>query len=152
MCTVSLLLAALVSVASALTYRAADISSLIVVEDSGISYSQNGVTKPFEDILVDNGMTAARVRIWTAGQYDLSYGLALGKRIKDAGLTLHVDLHYSDTCNNPYALLSILTDVLWKGADPGHQAIPSGWPTTLSGLNTQIYECVLFRHPTRSSV
>ena len=93
-----LLPAALASVASALTYRAADISSLIVVEDSGISYSQNGVTKAFEDILVDNGMTAARVRIWTAGQYDLSYGLELGKRIKDAGLTLHVDLHYSDTC------------------------------------------------------
>jgi arabinogalactan endo-1,4-beta-galactosidase len=29
-------------------------------------------------------------------------------------------------------------DVL-EGADPGHQSIPSGWPTTLSGLNTQIY-------------
>lgn len=95
---VLLLLASLVSVASALTYRAADISSLIAVEDSGISYSQDGVAKPFESILFDNGMTAARVRIWTAGQYNLSYGLAVGKRIKDAGLTLHVDLHYSDTC------------------------------------------------------
>ncbi|KAH9833702.1 arabinogalactan endo-1,4-beta-galactosidase [Rhodofomes roseus] len=118
-----LLLAAFVTVASALTYRAADISSLIVVEDSGVQYSQNGVGMPFEDILVANGMTAARVRIWTAGQYNLTYGLAVGKRIKDAGLTLHVDLHFSDT---------------W--ADPGHQAIPSGWPTDLSGLNTQIYE------------
>ena len=105
---VSILLAALVSSASALTYRAADISSLIVVEDSGISYSQNGVTKAFEDILVDNGMTAARVRIWTAGEYNLSYGLAVGKRIKDAGLTLHVDLHYSDTCEDPSFWLSDL--------------------------------------------
>lgn len=25
------------------------------------------------------------------------------------------------------------------GADPGHQSIPAGWPTDLSGLNTQIY-------------
>jgi len=33
-----------------------------------------------------------------------------------------IDLHYSDT---------------W--ADPGHQAIPSAWPTDLNGLNTQIY-------------
>ncbi|KAH9937998.1 arabinogalactan endo-1,4-beta-galactosidase [Fomitopsis serialis] len=117
------LFAALVAVASALTYRAADISSLIVVEDSGVEYSQNGVVIPFEDILVANGMNTARVRIWTAGQYNLTYALAMGKRVKDAGLTLHVDLHYSDT---------------W--ADPGHQAIPSAWPTTLSRLNTQIYD------------
>ncbi|PCH40845.1 glycoside hydrolase family 53 protein [Wolfiporia cocos MD-104 SS10] len=106
----------------ALTYRAADISSLIVVEDDGISYSDNGVTLPFEDILVDHGMNTARIRVWTAGQYDLDYGLALAKRVKAAGLTLHIDLHYSDT---------------W--ADPGHQAIPSGWPTNLTGLNEQIY-------------
>ena len=29
-----------------------------------------------------------------------------------------------------------------KGADPGKQAIPSGWPTNLNGLNTQIYKFV----------
>lgn len=28
------------------------------------------------------------------------------------------------------------------GADPGHQAIPSGWPTTLDGLNTQVFTSV----------
>ncbi|KZT71475.1 glycoside hydrolase family 53 protein [Daedalea quercina L-15889] len=118
-----LLIAAIGRVTSALTYRAADISSLILIEESGVEYSQNGVVRSFENILVENGMTTARVRIWTAGQYSLAYGLAMGERIKNAGLTLHVDLHYSDT---------------W--ADPGHQAIPSGWPTTLSGLNTQIYQ------------
>ncbi|KAM5535469.1 hypothetical protein V8D89_010806 [Ganoderma adspersum] len=98
------LLLSLSWLATALTYHGADISSLTVT------------------ILKNHGMNAARVRIWTAGQYNLQYGLALGKRIKAAGMTLIVDLHFSDT---------------W--ADPGHQAIPSGWPTDLSGLNTEIY-------------
>ncbi|KAI0751028.1 arabinogalactan endo-1,4-beta-galactosidase [Daedaleopsis nitida] len=107
---------------SALTYRGADISSLTVVENSGVRYSDNGQVQPFENILRTHGMNTARVRIWTAGQYNLQYGLALAKRVKAAGMTLVVDLHYSDT---------------W--ADPGHQSIPSTWPNDLDGLNTQIY-------------
>ena len=84
--------------ASALTYHGADISSLTVVENSGIRYSDGGSVAPFETILHNHGMNAARVRVWTAGQYKLNYALALGKRIKAAGMTLIVDLHYSDTC------------------------------------------------------
>ena len=84
--------------ASALTYHGADISSLTVVENSGIRYSDGGSVGPFETILHNHGMNAARVQVWTAGQYNLNYALALGKRIKAAGMTLIVDLHYSDTC------------------------------------------------------
>ena len=84
--------------ASALTYRGADISSLAVVERSGVRYSDGGQVQPFETILSKHGMNIARVRIWTAGDYNLQYALALGKRIKAAGMTLAVDLHYSDTC------------------------------------------------------
>ncbi|KAI0375887.1 arabinogalactan endo-1,4-beta-galactosidase [Pilatotrama ljubarskyi] len=109
--------------ASALTYKGADISSLVVVENSGVRYTDGGKVTPFETILRNHGANTVRIRIWTAGQYNLQYGLALAKRVKAAGLTLVVDLHYSDT---------------W--ADPGHQSIPSGWPTNLNGLNTQIYE------------
>ena len=83
---------------SALTYHGADISSLAVVENAGVHFKDNGQTLPFETILKNHGMNAARVRIWTAGQYNLQYGLALGKRIKAAGMTLIVDLHFSDTC------------------------------------------------------
>ncbi|TBU33107.1 arabinogalactan endo-1,4-beta-galactosidase [Dichomitus squalens] len=108
--------------ASSLNFHGADISSLTVVEEAGVHFKDNGKALPFETILKNHGMNAARVRIWTAGQYNLQYGLALGKRIKDAGMTLIVDLHFSDT---------------W--ADPGHQSIPSSWPTDLDGLNTQIY-------------
>ncbi|KAF9027745.1 glycosyl hydrolase 53 [Hymenopellis radicata] len=41
-------------------------------------------------------------------------------------MSIMVDLHYSDT---------------W--ADPGKQGIPSGWSTSLSSLNTQIYTYTL---------
>ncbi|KAI9000792.1 arabinogalactan endo-1,4-beta-galactosidase [Trametes punicea] len=110
-------------VTSALNYKGADISSLTVVESSGVHFTDNGQVTPFETILRDHGTNTARIRVWTAGQYDLQYGLALAKRVKAAGMTLVVDLHYSDT---------------W--ADPGHQAIPAGWPTDLDGLNTQIWQ------------
>ncbi|KAI0789885.1 arabinogalactan endo-1,4-beta-galactosidase [Abortiporus biennis] len=106
----------------ALTYKGSDLSSLAVVERNGVTFKDNGKTTPFETILKNHGSNAARIRIWTAGDYNLNYGLALAKRVKAAGMTLIVDLHYSDT---------------W--ADPGKQAIPSGWPQDLNGLNTQIY-------------
>ncbi|KAI0074017.1 arabinogalactan endo-1,4-beta-galactosidase [Panus rudis PR-1116 ss-1] len=104
-----------------LTYHGADISSVPIVERS-VTFTDNGQRAPFETIMRNHGGNAARVRVWTAGDYTLNFALALGKRIKAAGMTLIVDLHYSDT---------------W--ADPGKQAIPSGWPTTLDGLNTQIW-------------
>lgn len=82
----------------ALNFRAADISSLLVVEGQGVRFSDQGQVQPFETILTNHGLNAARVRVWTAGQYNLTYGLELAKRIKAAGITLVVDLHYSDTC------------------------------------------------------
>ncbi|KZT05654.1 glycoside hydrolase family 53 protein [Laetiporus sulphureus 93-53] len=122
--SILLFLCSLQPLVHALTYRAADISSILVVEDGGITYSyENGTEAKFEDILAANGMNTARIRVWTSGTYDLTYALKLGKRVKDAGLRLHIDLHYSDT---------------W--ADPGHQAIPSSWPTDLDGLNAEIYD------------
>ncbi|TFY58553.1 hypothetical protein EVG20_g8098, partial [Dentipellis fragilis] len=117
-----ILLCAFVAHSLALTYRGSDLSSLVVVENQGVHFTDNGSQQPFERILVNHGSNAARIRVWTAGQYDTSYALNLAKRVKAAGMTLIVDLHFSDT---------------W--ADPGKQAIPSGWPTTLSGLNTQVY-------------
>ncbi|KAK7694150.1 hypothetical protein QCA50_001330 [Cerrena zonata] len=117
-----LLLGLFVSAAFALTYRGSDLSSIAVVEKNGITYTDNGQKLPFETILKNHGSNAARIRIWTAGDYNLNYALALGKRVKAAGMTLIIDLHFSDT---------------W--ADPGKQAIPSSWPKDLNGLNTQIY-------------
>ncbi|CAK5278370.1 unnamed protein product [Mycena citricolor] len=116
----------LAPVARALTYHGADISSLINLEKSGTTYHDSATSSTkLETILAAHGANLARIRIWTStndADYSLNYGLALAKRAVAAKMTLLIDLHYSD---------------IW--ADPGHQAIPSGWPTTLSGLNTQIY-------------
>ena len=135
-------LAAFASLACALTYKGADISSVPIVEADDITYTDGGSSKAFEDIIVSHGANTARVRVWTSGTYDTAFALAMGKRIKAAGMTLIVDLHYSDTCT--IASLLHYQDVAHHlvGADSGHQAIPSGWPTDLAGLNTEIYTCV----------
>ncbi|KAK0504608.1 glycoside hydrolase family 53 protein [Armillaria luteobubalina] len=112
-----------------LDYRGADFSSLVNLEKSGISYSDGGSKKAFEDILADHGANIARIRIWTSesdSDYSLNYGLALARRAVDAGMALMIDLHYSDT---------------W--ADPSKQAIPSAWSQDLSSLNTEIWQYTL---------
>lgn len=93
-------LVALASWASALTYKGADISSVPEVEAAGITYTDGGSAKAFENIIVDHGANTARVRVWTSGTYDTDFAIAMGKRVKAAGMTLIVDLHYSDTCTS----------------------------------------------------
>lgn len=127
----------------ALTYHGADITSVPLVESQGHSYSDGGKVAPFETILKSHGLNTARIRVWTAGQYSLSYGLSYAKRVKAAGLTLIVDLHLSDTCRSQIVSPSFLFTHIRSGADPGHQSIPSAWPKTLSGLNTQIFKQVI---------
>lgn len=87
----------------AITWRGADFSSLANLESSGRTYrdSSSGAVTPFEKILHNHGANLARIRIWTStsnSQYSLNYGLALGKRAAAAGMSIMVDLHYSDTC------------------------------------------------------
>ena len=85
----------------ALTYKGVDLSSIPLVESQGVKYTDGGPAKPFETILTSHGSNTARIRVWTTGQYNLQYGLKLAKRVKAAGMTLIVDLHYSDTCMFP---------------------------------------------------
>jgi len=124
--SLSAILLCLVARISAVTYHGADFSSLINLEDSGLVYHDSATSSTaFEEILSIHGTNLARIRVWTStnsADYSLTYGLALAKRAAAVGMAILIDLHYSDT---------------W--ADPGHQAIPAGWPTTLAGLNTQIF-------------
>lgn len=91
-----------------LSIRGADISSLIVEEDAGISYKNlAGTTQALEVILADAGINSVRQRVWvnpSDGSYDLDYNIELAKRVQAQGMTTYLDLHLSDT---------------W--ADPGHQ-------------------------------
>jgi arabinogalactan endo-1,4-beta-galactosidase len=93
--------AALVQGAAALTYRGADISSVPVVEAAGHAYVDGGKKRALENILVSHSANTVRLRLWTAGQYNLNYTLAYAKRVKAAGLNFILDLHYSDTCACP---------------------------------------------------
>ena len=85
---------------AALPYHGADFSSLLLLENTtNITYSSPPYpSQPFETILAEHGTNLARIRIWTAGDYDLPYGLALAKRAQAAGMNLLIDLHYDDTC------------------------------------------------------
>jgi arabinogalactan endo-1,4-beta-galactosidase len=98
----------------------ADISRVQQDEDRGVTYSDNGVKKPILDILKAHGFNYIRLRTFvnptasggysSQGYCDLAHTVAFGKRVKDAGMGLLVDFHYSDT---------------W--ADPGTQTKPAAW-------------------------
>ncbi|KAI9567399.1 glycoside hydrolase family 53 protein [Boletus coccyginus] len=124
-CFVIFLIVLALSLVSALPYHGADFSSLLLLEsttDTQYAPWPTAPFQPFEQILYDYGVDLARIRVWTSGTYDLTYSLELAKRAKAVGMDLLIDLHYDDT---------------W--ADPGHQAIPSSWPTDLDGLVSQVY-------------
>lgn len=94
------------SLASAsLVYRGADISSLLIEEKAGIEYKNvNGQTQPLENILKAKGVNSVRQRVWvnpSDGSYNLDYNVKLAKRVKAAGMSVYLDLHFSDTWADP---------------------------------------------------
>lgn len=120
---VSALLFCLTS-AQAQKYVGGDISLLPSYEEHGANYmDKDGQSiSDMLSFLKEQGLNTMRVRLFVdpslasdeaKGQgvcQDLEYVKAFGKRIKDAGLLLMLDFHYSDT---------------W--ADPGQQIIPDLW-------------------------
>lgn len=93
-----------------LTYKGVDWSSTLMLENSGKSYkTSSGSTEPFETILKSSGVNTVRQRLWVNpgdGNYNLAYNVKLAQRAKAAGLSVYLDMHFSDT---------------W--ADPGHQVL-----------------------------
>lgn len=91
---------------AALTYIGADISSLLIEENSGVAYKNlNGETQAFESILAANGVNSIRQRVWVnpsdGSSYDLEYNVQLAKRVQQAGMNVYLDLHLSDTWADP---------------------------------------------------
>ena len=118
-------------------YVGGDISMLPRYEEKGAIYKdKNGNT--ISNILPyfgQQGWNAMRVRLFVnpanapaaaVGEgvcQDLPYVKTLGKRIKDAGYALVLDLHYSDT---------------W--ADPGAQGVPAAWSgASVATLKDSVY-------------
>ena len=87
-------------------------------------YSENGVVKDVLAILKDHGFNSIRLRVFNdptkatprdrpyspQGYCDLPHTIAMGQRVKKAGMRLLIDFHYSDA---------------W--ADPDKQYTPSAW-------------------------
>ncbi|MDE6577032.1 MAG: arabinogalactan endo-1,4-beta-galactosidase [Muribaculaceae bacterium] len=105
-------------------YVGGDISLLPAYEEAGAKYSDHNGT-PIADLipfLGEEGMNAMRVRVFVnPGDYDgkdadpnacqtIESIIPLCRRIKDAGMALMLDFHYSDT---------------W--ADPSQQFTPKQW-------------------------
>ncbi|KAJ5524984.1 hypothetical protein N7494_011634 [Penicillium frequentans] len=110
-----------------LSLRGADISSLLIEEEAGISYKNSaGTTEKLEVIMSDLGINSVRQRIWvnpSDGSYDLDYNIELATRVQAQGMGTYLDLHLSDT---------------W--ADPSDQTTPTGWSTTsIDTLTWQLY-------------
>lgn len=114
-----------------------DISMITKYEQNGAIYKdRNGNT--ISNILPyfgEQGWNAMRVRLFVNPVnasstekeegviQDLPYVKALGKRIKDAGYALVLDLHYSDS---------------W--ADPGKQTVPAAWSgASVDDLQDSVY-------------
>jgi arabinogalactan endo-1,4-beta-galactosidase len=98
-----------------------DLSLLAYFETNGVVYRNGGQQGDAISILKNQGVNCVRLRLFTssaaqaqADPYDyvnnLNYTVPLAARVKKAGMKFLLDFHYSDT---------------W--ADPGHQAVPSGW-------------------------
>ena len=103
----------------------ADISFLPQQEDRGMKFSDNGVQKDPILIMKDHGFNYIRLRIFNdpardsgyspkRGFCDLEHTKQMAKRVKDAGMKLLLDFHYSD---------------YW--ADPGKQYKPAAWRNLL---------------------
>ncbi|KAK2761538.1 hypothetical protein FQN54_001366 [Arachnomyces sp. PD_36] len=116
---------------AALQYKGADISSVLIEEAADIEYKNaNGEAQPLEAILKDNGINSIRQRLWVDpadGNYNLDYNLELAARVQEAGLSIYLDMHFSDT---------------W--ADPGKQGTPAAWDASdIGSLTWQLYNYTL---------
>lgn len=112
----------------------ADISYLPELEANGIKFSDNGVVKDAIAILKDHGFNYVRLRLFHTPENDSGYSpqkgfcnlqqtLLMAKRVKQAGLKLLLDFHYSD---------------YW--ADPGKQYLPKAWQhLNFEQLQQQVY-------------
>ena len=93
--------------------KGVDVSALLEIEDNGGVFKATGMQKDALQIFKENGINYCRLRLWhtpTSAYNNLTKTLLLAKRIKEKGLKLMLDFHYSDT---------------W--ADPGNQKKPLAW-------------------------
>lgn len=94
--------------------RAADVSFVPQIEAAGgVFRDESGSDADIMALLSSRGFNAVRLRVWIApadGYCNLAHTCQMAQRAQAVGLSIVLDLHYSDT---------------W--ADPGQQTIPAAW-------------------------
>ena len=107
--------------------RGADLSFLPELEeDNAMFYDSTGQNKPALQIFKENGCNAVRIRLWHTPDglhSSLTEVNTFAQQVREAGMRVWLDLHYSDT---------------W--ADPGKQAKPAAWAMlSLVQLKDSVY-------------
>ncbi len=131
MAAVGLLLSSSISFGAVV--KGADVSWTSEIEANGYKYyNRSGVQKDIYALMKEQGMTAARLRVWVnpaQGWYNSTQDVvAKAKRAKAAGLSVMIDFHYSDS---------------W--ADPGQQTKPAAWAGyTFTQLMDAVYNHTTF--------
>jgi len=122
----------IVEVPDTVFVRGADISWLPQMEATGYKfYNDQGVEQPCLQILKDHGINAVRLRTFvnpsnhkTDGHCSKAETVAMALRVKNMGMKLMIDFHYSDS---------------W--ADPGKQTKPAAWKDhSAQQLLTDVYD------------
>lgn len=110
---------------AALAYRGADISYYYQQEQCGVRFFRDGAETPLFAVLKDAGVNWIRLRLWHTpedGWNGLSQTVSMAKRIKAAGFSFLLDIHYSD-----------------RWADPSAQDVPAEWSGfDFSGLQNAV--------------
>lgn len=104
------------------TIKGVDISSIIALEDSGVTFrNRNGEVEDLLKVVADHGVNYVRIRVWNdpydadgngygGGNNDLDKAIKIGQRATQYGMQAQINFHYSD---------------FW--ADPGKQMSPKEW-------------------------
>ncbi|WP_433744595.1 glycosyl hydrolase 53 family protein [Paenibacillus amylolyticus] len=109
--------------------RGVDISTLTAIEDKGGKYvDSNGTERDLLDILKDRGVNYVRLRLWNDPQKSGGYNdkedvIRLATRVKEKGMKILLDFHYSD-----------------EWAHPGQQLRPKAWEgLSFEELKQEVY-------------
>ena len=103
----------------------ADVSFLPQIESRGMKYLENGVEKDALEILKNNGHNYIRLRLFVNPENERGYSpfqgfcglektLMMALRVKQAGMKLLLDFHYSDTWADPQKQFKPL---LWENIE-----------------------------------
>ena len=110
-----------------ITIRGVDLSYTPEIRSFGTVYKYNNTAGDILDIIKARGINTVRLRLWYAPatvRSGLAEVISFATEIKNKGLSVFLDLHYSDT---------------W--ADPGQQTKPLAWQSAnLAGLKDSVYQ------------